>query len=218
MRKILFSFLSVYLWHGDEHGPLLILLADVGQPAEDHHAHNHHQHQQSKLLVAAQQVYEWVAGSSPSWGGGPKNIFATDCNLKTTGSMLKTPASPQLCDVISRKTTDSTRNVHLPQPHQTINCVWCDLPCSVTYMKENKCKKSGISPPNLWKKSYNWLSCSQNLSPTLGDKVDYGIGLLYRPASWRSLADHGTTIQCYNRLYPFSKGLRNGPLHCQKIW
>ncbi len=43
----------LYLWHGDEHGPLLILLADVGQPAEDEHPHDHHQHQQPKLLVAA---------------------------------------------------------------------------------------------------------------------------------------------------------------------
>jgi hypothetical protein len=44
----------LYLWHGDEHCPLLILLADVGQPAEDEHPHDHHQHQQSQLLVAAQ--------------------------------------------------------------------------------------------------------------------------------------------------------------------
>ncbi len=44
----------LYLRHGDEHGPLLILLADIGQPAEDEHPHNHYQHQQAQLLVAAQ--------------------------------------------------------------------------------------------------------------------------------------------------------------------
>jgi hypothetical protein len=45
----------LYLRHGDEHGSLLILLADVGQPAEDEHTHDHHQHQQPELLVAAQK-------------------------------------------------------------------------------------------------------------------------------------------------------------------
>ena len=40
-----------YLRHGDEHGILLVLLADVGQPTEDHHAHDYHQHQQTQLLV-----------------------------------------------------------------------------------------------------------------------------------------------------------------------
>jgi hypothetical protein len=44
----------LYLRHGDEHGPLFILLADVGQPAEDEHTHDHDQHQQPELLVAAQ--------------------------------------------------------------------------------------------------------------------------------------------------------------------
>jgi hypothetical protein len=43
----------LYLRHGDEHGPLLILLADIGQPAEDKHPHDYHQHKQPQLLVAA---------------------------------------------------------------------------------------------------------------------------------------------------------------------
>ncbi len=43
---------SLYLRHGDEHGALLVLLANVGQPAEDHHAHDDHQHEEAQLLVA----------------------------------------------------------------------------------------------------------------------------------------------------------------------
>jgi hypothetical protein len=41
-----------YLWHGNELGLLLVLLADVGQPAEDEHAHDDHQHEQAQLFVA----------------------------------------------------------------------------------------------------------------------------------------------------------------------
>ena len=43
-----------YLRHGDEHGVLLVLLTDIGQPTEDEHAHDDHQHQQAQLLVAEQ--------------------------------------------------------------------------------------------------------------------------------------------------------------------
>ena len=43
-----------YLWHRDEHGILFVFLADVGQPAEDHHAHHHNQHKQAQLLVAGE--------------------------------------------------------------------------------------------------------------------------------------------------------------------
>jgi hypothetical protein len=45
-----------YLGHGDEHCVLFILLANIGQPAEDHHPHHHDQHQQSQLFVAVQMV------------------------------------------------------------------------------------------------------------------------------------------------------------------
>ena len=44
-----------YLRHGDELGVLLVLLTDVGEAAEDEHAHDDHQHQQTQLLVAEQQ-------------------------------------------------------------------------------------------------------------------------------------------------------------------
>ena len=40
------------LRHRDEHRPLLVLLPDVGQPAEYQHPHDDHQHQQPQLLVA----------------------------------------------------------------------------------------------------------------------------------------------------------------------
>ena len=38
--------------HRVEHRPLLVLLPDVGQPAEDQHAHDDDQHQQPQFLVA----------------------------------------------------------------------------------------------------------------------------------------------------------------------
>ncbi len=70
--------------------------------------------------------------------------------LKTTGSVLKQPAqaSSQLlmwCDPRKIHWFDSW-NVSQPKPHHIL----CDViqPCSVMYcMKENKRKKSGISPP-----------------------------------------------------------------------
>ena len=40
------------LRHGDEHGVLFILLPNIGEAAEDEHAHDDHQHQQTQLLVA----------------------------------------------------------------------------------------------------------------------------------------------------------------------
>ena len=47
--------MTAFLWHGDEPGVLLVLLADIGQPAEDEHSHDDHQHQQTQLLVAEQR-------------------------------------------------------------------------------------------------------------------------------------------------------------------
>ena len=46
-----------YLRHGDEHSVLLILLPNVGEAAEDEHAHDDHQHQQTQLLVAAGDTF-----------------------------------------------------------------------------------------------------------------------------------------------------------------
>ncbi len=57
----------LYLRHWDEHGPLLILLADVGQPAEDEHPHDHHQHQQPELLVAAQTFTSGFSVFKGTW-------------------------------------------------------------------------------------------------------------------------------------------------------
>ena len=37
--------------HRVEHRPLLVLLADVGHPAEYQHAHDDDQHEQSQLFV-----------------------------------------------------------------------------------------------------------------------------------------------------------------------
>ena len=42
---------NTYLRHRDEHGLVLVLLADVGQAGEDEHPHDHHQHQQAQLFV-----------------------------------------------------------------------------------------------------------------------------------------------------------------------
>ncbi len=51
------------------------------------------------------------------------------------------------------------------------------------------------------------VSWNQILSPLLGDKVDYGIGLSYRPARL-------TTTICLSQLYPPGQGLWIGPLYC----
>ena len=37
--------------HRVEHRPLLVLLPDVGQPAEDQHPHDDHQHQEAQLFI-----------------------------------------------------------------------------------------------------------------------------------------------------------------------
>ena len=43
--------------HRVEHRPLLVLLPDVGQSAEDQHPHDDHEHQQPQLLVAVPQSH-----------------------------------------------------------------------------------------------------------------------------------------------------------------
>ncbi len=59
-----------------------------------------------------------------------------------------------------------------------------------------------------------WLA--QIHSPLLMEKVDYGIGLSYRPASQCSLT--GRYNNLYNsQLYPPSRGLWIGPLNCLHI-
>jgi hypothetical protein len=52
----------------------------------------------------------------------------------------------------------------------------------------------------------------------VGDKVDYGIGLAYRPASLCRAWWAGTTTLCYCQLYPTSQGLRIGPLAFTFPW
>jgi hypothetical protein len=86
---------------------------------------------------------------------------ATDCNLKDHRFHVKTSACPvpkphhsYLCDVNPRKKPlIPLIKVSQPKPHHIL----CDviLPCSVRYcIKENKRKKSGISPT---KKNYQSL-------------------------------------------------------------
>jgi hypothetical protein len=76
--------------------------------------------------------------------------------LKDHWFHAKTSACPSLhhSDVILEKSTDSTHNVSQTKPHH----IMCDViqPCSVmNCMKENKRKKSGISPPKKYlKKKY----------------------------------------------------------------
>ena len=53
---ILKAPVKCYLGHGDELGVLLVLLTDVGEAAEDEHAHDDHQHQQTQLLVADRYI------------------------------------------------------------------------------------------------------------------------------------------------------------------
>jgi hypothetical protein len=47
-----------------------------------------------------------------------------------------------------------------------------------------------------------WESEAELIVPDWGDKVDYGIGLPYRPVRLHRLAVRGTTILCQSRLYP----------------
>jgi hypothetical protein len=62
----------------------------------------------------------------------------------------------------------------------------------------------------------HWIRCDMNrsqiLSPWLGDLVDFGIGLLYRPARMRIGWRAGTTTLCQSQLYPQSaiKNLASG--------
>ncbi len=89
-----------------------------------------------------------------------------------------------------------------------------------TVRKENNQSKKGTKE----KLYFLWSflappppTCSQIHSPLLGDKVDYGIVLSYRPASLCILTA-GTTTLCHSQLYPPSQGLWIGPVMSQQVF
>jgi hypothetical protein len=83
------------------------------------------------------------------------------------------------CDVILEKSTDSThKNVSQPKPHHIL----CDViqPCVMYGMKENKRKKSGISPPKKYIKKHLLLQF-----PAFSQTNQSVTALLYR---WEKLS------------------------------